>query len=148
MWKRMRQRLMGKGMCPCGRLHKKGGGKKKERKGEEISHSALPIVGVHADVKHVHDLQRIGEVITRLVVFGVEDPNRERTGILSSIAPVDWKDDIEPLRLSLTVTETFLEYPPEWWVIRISAIPCIRERWVWVNCIISGGGRGRTIPIG
>src|ERR1700722_7781854 len=147
MWKRTRQRLMGKGMCPCGMVYyirKEGRGEKRK----EISHSASSIVGVRADVKHVHDLQRIGEVVTRLVVLGVEDPNRERSGIFASIAPVHWEDDVKPLCFSLTVTETFFEYLPERRVVWISAIPCIRERWVRVNCIVCRGGRGGTIPVG
>src|ERR1700722_10448791 len=146
MWKRTRQRLMGKGMCPCGMVYyirKEGRGKRRR----EISHSALSIVGVRADVKHVHDLQRIGKVITRFMVLGVEDPNRERTSIFTPIAPVYREDDIKPLRFSLTVTETFLKYLPERWVVWIGAIPCIRERWVRINCIICRGGRGSTIPV-
>jgi len=120
-------------------------GKGMRKKGKEISHSALSIVDVPIDVKHVHDLQRIGEVITCLVVLGVEDPNGEHTSIFTSIAPVYWEDNIEPLCFSLTVTETFFEYLPERWVVWISAIPCIRERWVWVNCIVRRGGRGSTV---
>ena len=144
----MCQRLMGKGMCPCGLLHKEREEKREKEKGKEISHNALSIVDVPTDVKHVHDLQRISEVITRLVVFGVKDPNRERTGIFTPTTPVHWKDNIKPLRLSLTVTETLLEYLPEWWVVRMTTIPYIRERWIRVIRIVRRGGRGGTIPVG
>src|ERR1700722_1841219 len=34
MWRRTRQRLMGKGKCPCGILHKKKKGKGGKEKGE------------------------------------------------------------------------------------------------------------------
>src|SRR3984957_21291681 len=118
MWRRMRQRLMGKGMCPCGDYIRKKKEKGREKR-KEISHSASSIVGVRADVKHVHDLQRIGEVVTRLVVLGIEDPNRERTSVFTSIAPVHWEDDIKSFCFSLAVTETFLEYLPERWIIWI-----------------------------
>src|SRR3984957_5666423 len=148
MWERTRQRLMGKGRCPCDDYIRKWGRGKGRKRRKEISHSALSIVGVRADVKHVHDLQRIGEVITRLVVLGIEDPNRERTSVFTSIAPVHWEDDIKSFCFSLAVTETFLEYLPERWIIWIRAIPRICERWIRVLCIVCGGGRGSTNPVG
>src|ERR1700722_20278360 len=105
MWKRTRQRLMGKGMCPCGILHKREG-ERKEEKREEISHSALSIVDVLADVQHVHDLQGVGKVVARLVVPRTEYPAEEHPGVLISVSPIDWEYDVKPLRLASTVAET------------------------------------------
>src|ERR1700722_6626625 len=127
MWKRTRQCLMGKGMCPCGVLHKERKGKREEEKGKEISHSTLSIVDVLADVQHMHDFQRVSKVVTCLVVPGIEDPDGECTRILAAVSPVNWEDYIQPFRLALTVPETFPEDPVKWGVIWMVPSPGIGE---------------------
>src|ERR1700722_8463021 len=147
MWKRTRQRLMGKGMCPCGELHKRGRGKGKKKKGKEISHSAPSIVDVLADVQHVHDLQRVSKIVACLVVPGIEDPDGECPGVLTSVSPIDWEYDVKTFSLAFTVAKTFLEDPVKWGVIRMVSSPGIGERRFRIIGVVGrgggGGGRGR-----
>ena len=111
MWKRMHQRLMEEGRCPCGVFHKEKEREKRKRKGKEISHSTLSIVDLPADVQHMHDLQGVSEVVSHLVVSGIKDPDGKCAGILASVMPIDWENNIEPFCLASAISETFLEDP-------------------------------------
>src|ERR1700722_20171496 len=139
MWMRTRQCLMGKGMCPCGDYIRKGEGEKERERRKEISHSTSSIVGVCADVKHVHHLQGIGEVVICLLVRGIERPDGKRPGIFCAVTPIDGEDNIEPLGLALTITETFLEDPCERRVIWIHTTPSIRKGWIRIIGVVKRG---------
>jgi len=147
MWERTRQRLMGKGRCPCDDYIRKGEREKKEERRKEISHSALSIVGVRTDVKHVHHLQGVGEVVVRLSVRSVERPDGECPGIFCAVTPIDGEDDIKPLRFAFTITKAFLEDPCKRRVVRIHTTPSIRKGWVRVVGVIERGWGWRTIPV-
>src|SRR3984957_19038236 len=125
---------------------RKGGERREGEKRKEISHSALSIVDVLADVQHVHDLQRISKVVARFVVPGIEDPDGERPGVLTSVSPIDREYDVKTLSLAFTVAKTFLEDPVKWGVIRMISSPGIGERRIRIIGVV-GRGRGRgTIP--
>src|ERR1700722_6584593 len=142
MWRRTCQRLMGRGCVHVMYYIRKG-----ERR-KEISHSALLIVDVLADVKHVHDLQGVSEVIARRLVRSIESPDRECSSVFSTVTPIDREDDIKPFRFAFAITETFLEDPCKWRVIRVHTTPSIRKGWIRIIGVVKGGRGWRTIPIG
>src|SRR3984957_616897 len=147
MWRRTRQRLMGKGCVHVVYYIRRGGEKERRKKGKEISHSAFSIVDVLADVQHVHDLQRVSKVVACLVVSGIEDPDGKRPGVLTSVSPIDWEYDVKTFSLAFTVAKTFLEDPVKWGVIRMVSSPGIGERRIRIIGVV-GRGRGRgAIPI-
>ena len=95
----------------------------------------------------MHDLQGICKVVASLVVLSVEMPDRESPGILSLVIPVDREYNIYPLSLFLAITEMFLEYLPEQWVIWMITIPNIRKRRVRIIDTICGGRERGSIPV-
>src|ERR1700722_14270483 len=148
MWRRTRQRRMGKGVCPCGDYIRKGEREREEKRKREISHSALPIVGVRADVKHVHHFEGIGKVIIRVPVRSVEWPDRKRSGILCTVTPIDREDDVESFCPAFAITKAFFEDPCERRVIRVHTTPSIRKGRVRIIVVIKRRGRWCTVPIG
>src|SRR3984957_21101969 len=88
----------------------------------------------------MHDLQRIGKVVTHLIVLGVKDPDGEHTSVFLSILPIYWENSVHPLCSAPAITETFFEDSPEWGVVRMISPQAFMKGGFGSSVLYAGGG--------